>query len=166
MTNHTLKAHRVGIIMNGVTGRMGTNQHLIRSILAIAEEGGIPLSDGEVIMPDPFLIGRNPAKLEKLSESTGVEKWSTDLDTALADDAYTVYFDAQVTSRRVDAVRAAISAGKHIYCEKPTATDTADAYSLYEQAAKAGLKNGVVQDKLWLPRYPKTKTFDRYRLFR
>ncbi len=157
MTNHTQKTHRVGIIMNGVTGRMGTNQHLIRSLLAIVENGGIPIGDGEVIMPDPYLVGRNPAKLEKLSETTGVEKWTTDLDTALADDAYTVYFDAQVTSRRVDAVQTAISAGKHIYCEKPTATSTDDAYRLYEQAAKAGLKNGVVQDKLWLPGIQKLK---------
>ncbi len=157
MTNQTEKVHRVGIIMNGVTGRMGTNQHLIRSILAIAEEGGIPIGDGEVIMPDAFLVGRNPAKLAKLSETTGVEKWSTDLDAALADDDYPVYFDAQVTSRRVDAVQAAIAAGKHIYCEKPTATTTADAYRLYEQAAKAGLKNGVVQDKLWLPGIQKLK---------
>ena len=157
MTNHTEKTHRVGIIMNGVTGRMGTNQHLIRSILAIAEEGGIPIGDGEVIMPDPFLVGRNPTKLEKLSETTGVEKWTTDLDAALADEDYSVYFDAQVTSRRVDAVEAAIAAGKHIYCEKPTATTTADAYRLYEQAATAGLKNGVVQDKLWLPGIQKLK---------
>ena len=157
MTDHTEKTHRVGIIMNGVTGRMGTNQHLLRSILAIVEEGGIPIGDGEVIMPDPFLVGRNPAKLEKLSETTGVEKWTTDLDEALADDAYSVYFDAQVTSRRVEAVQAAIAAGKHIYCEKPTATATADAYQLYESAAKAGLKNGVVQDKLWLPGIQKLK---------
>ncbi len=157
MTNQTNRTHRVGIIMNGVTGRMGTNQHLLRSILAIAEEGGIPLGDGDVIMPDPFLVGRNPAKLEKLAESTGVEKWTTDLDAALADDAYSVYFDAQVTSRRVAAVEAAIAAGKHIYCEKPTATTTEDAYRLYEQAANAGLKNGVVQDKLWLPGIQKLK---------
>ena len=157
MTNHTSNTHRVGIIMNGVTGRMGTNQHLIRSILSIAEDGGIPIGNGDVIMPDPYLVGRNPAKLEKLSESTGVEKWSTDLDVALADDNYSVYFDAQVTSLRVKAVQAAISAGKHIYCEKPTATNTDDAYSLYEQAAKAGLKNGVVQDKLWLPGIQKLK---------
>ena len=143
--------------MNGVTGRMGTNQHLLRSILAIAAEGGIPIGEGEVIMPDPFLVGRNPTKLAKLSETTGVEKWSTDLDAALADDAYPLYFDAQVTSRRVEAVQAAIAAGKHIYCEKPTATTTADAYSLYEQAATAGLKNGVVQDKLWLPGIQKLK---------
>ena len=157
MTNHKPKVHRVGIIMNGVTGRMGTNQHLLRSILAIAEEGGIPLNNGEVIIPAPVLVGRNPAKLEKLSELSGVEKWSTDVDAVLADDAYAVYFDAQVTSRRVDAVRAAIDAGKHIYCEKPTATSTADAYALYEKAAKAGLKNGVVQDKLWLPGLRKLK---------
>ena len=157
MTNHTPNTHRVGIIMNGVTGRMGTNQHLIRSILSIAEDGGIPIGDGDVIIPDPYLVGRNSAKLEKLSETTGVEKWSTDLDVALADDNYSVYFDAQVTSLRVKAVQAAISAGKHIYCEKPTATNTDDAYSLYEQAAKAGLKNGVVQDKLWLPGIQKLK---------
>ncbi len=157
MTNQTEKTHRVGIIMNGVTGRMGTNQHLIRSILSIAEDGGIPIGDGEVIMPDPYLVGRNPAKLEKLSETTGVQKWTTDLNAALADDDYSVYFDAQVTSRRVDAVETAIAAGKHIYCEKPTATTTEDAYRLYEKAAKAGLKNGVVQDKLWLPGIQKLK---------
>ena len=157
MQSNAAKTHRVGIIMNGVTGRMGTNQHLIRSILAIAEEGGIPIGDSEVIMPDPYLVGRNPAKLEKLFETTGVEKWTTDLDAALADEDYSVYFDAQVTSRRVDAVEAAIAAGKHIYCEKPTATTTVDAYRLYEQAAKAGLKNGVVQDKLWLPGIQKLK---------
>ncbi len=157
MKNQNQNVHRVGIIMNGVTGRMGTNQHLLRSILAIVKEGGIPLGNGEVIIPDPVLVGRNPVKLEKLSELSGVEKWSTDVDAVLADDAYDVYFDAQVTSRRVDAVRAAIAGGKHIYCEKPTATSTADAYALYEQATSAGVKNGVVQDKLWLPGLRKLK---------
>lgn len=157
MPSQTQKIHRVGIIMNGVTGRMGTNQHLIRSLLAISEDGGIPIGENEVIIPEPFLVGRNPSKLEKLSESTGVEKWTTDLDEALADDDYSVYFDAQLTSLRVDAVDKAISAGKHIYCEKPTATSAADAYNLYEMASKAGLKNGVVQDKLWLPGIQKLK---------
>ncbi len=157
MINLIKKTHRIGIIMNGVTGRMGTNQHLIRSILAIAEEGGIPIAEDEVILPKPILVGRNPAKLQKLAEHTGVEEWSTNLDEALADDTYSVYFDAQVTSRRVDAVQAAIEAGKHIYCEKPTATTTEDAYRLYELATRAGLKNGVVQDKLWLPGIRKLK---------
>ncbi len=157
MTNQIKEVQRIGIIMNGVTGRMGTNQHLIRSILAIAEEGGILLEEGKVIMPEPILVGRNPAKLEKLSQTTGVEKWSTDLDAVLADDGYSVYFDAQVTSQRVKAVQSAISAGKHIYCEKPTATTTEDAYRLYQQATNAGLKNGVVQDKLWLPGIQKLK---------
>ncbi|MCG9129899.1 Gfo/Idh/MocA family oxidoreductase [Candidatus Poribacteria bacterium] len=143
--------------MNGVTGRMGTNQHLIRSLLAITEDGGIPIGEDEVIIPDPYLVGRNPSKLEKLSESTGVEKWTTNLDEALADSNYPVYFDAQLTSLRVNAVDQAISAGKHIYCEKPTATSATDAYNLYEKAAKAGLKNGVVQDKLWLPGIQKLK---------
>ncbi|RKU26613.1 oxidoreductase [Candidatus Poribacteria bacterium] len=143
--------------MNGVTGRMGTNQHLIRSLLAITEDGGIPIGENEVIIPEPYLVGRNPSKLEKLSVSTGVEKWTTDLDEALADDNYSVYFDAQLTSLRVDAVEKAISAGKHIYCEKPTATSADEAYNLYQKATRAGLKNGVVQDKLWLPGIQKLK---------
>jgi len=143
--------HRVGIIMNGVTGRMGTNQHLMRSIVAIIRQGGVKLSEDETILPDPVLVGRNPAKLEKVSKLSGVEKWTTDVSKALADADNTVYFDAQTTNRRVAAVTEAIAAGKHIYCEKPTALTTAEARGLYERACKAGLKNGVVQDKLWLP---------------
>jgi predicted dehydrogenase len=145
------KVHTVGIIMNGVTGRMGTNQHLLRSILAIIKQGGLEIGDSEVIMPDPILVGRNPAKLEELSQLSGVEKWTTDLENALSDSAYPVYFDSQTTSMRVDSVQKAIAAGKHVYCEKPTATTTEEAYHLYQLAAKGKLKNGVVQDKLWLP---------------
>lgn len=146
-----IKVHTVGIIMNGVTGRMGTNQHLLRSILAIIEQGGIGIADSEVIMPNPILVGRNPAKLEKLSRTSGVETWTTNLENALSDTAYPVYFDSQTTSMRVNSVKKAIAAGKHIYCEKPTATTTEEAYHLYRLAAKSNLKNGVVQDKLWLP---------------
>lgn len=146
-----IKVHTVGIIMNGVTGRMGTNQHLLRSILAIIEQGGIGIADSEVIMPNPILVGRNPAKLEKLSRTSGVETWTTNLENALSDSAYPVYFDSQTTSMRVNSVKKAIAAGKHIYCEKPTATTTEEAYHLYQLAAKSNLKNGVVQDKLWLP---------------
>ncbi len=155
---HSTKTHRIGIIMNGVTGRMGTNQHLIRSILAIIKAGGIRLTDDETIMPDPVLVGRNAAKLQKLAESTGVSKWSTDLDATLSDASNTVYFDAQTTSLRVPSVTKAIAAGKHVYCEKPTAGNTDEANGLYLQAKRAGVKNGVVQDKLWLPGLLKLKT--------
>ncbi|MDH7568367.1 MAG: Gfo/Idh/MocA family oxidoreductase [Armatimonadota bacterium] len=137
--------------MNGVTGRMGTNQHLMRSIVAIIKQGGVRVGDGEVILPDPVLVGRNPDKLAALARMSGVEKWTTDLDAALSDSANHIYFDSQTTDRRADAVLKAIAAGKHIYCEKPTALTTDVAYRLYRAAADAGVKNGVVQDKLWLP---------------
>jgi predicted dehydrogenase len=146
-----MKTHTVGIIMNGVTGRMGTNQHLMRSIAAIIEQGGVRVSPNEVIMPDPILVGRNENKLKKLCQMSGVEKYTTDLDSVLKDPAYTVYFDAQTTGRRADAVKKAALAGKHVYCEKPTAVSTAVALEIAEFCEKAGVKNGVVQDKLWLP---------------
>ncbi len=145
------KIHKVGIILNGVTGRMGMNQHLLRSIVPIIQQGGVLTSDGARILPDPVLVGRNPEKLAALAEKSGVKNWSSDLDSILADERYSVYFDAQTTGRRADAVRKAAAAGKHIYCEKPTATDTATAIGLAETCEQAGVKNGVVQDKLWLP---------------
>jgi predicted dehydrogenase len=117
--------HTVGIIMNGVTGRMGLNQHLARSIHAIIQQGGVKISDDERIMPKPLLVGRNKAKLESISRDYGNLSWSTDLDAALSDPQYSIYFDAQTTDRRADAVRKAVAAGKHIYCEKPIA-DTYD----------------------------------------
>ena len=149
--------HRVGIIMNGVTGRMGTNQHLLRSIKAIIDEGGLPLGPDEVILPDPILVGRNPVKLERLAAQSGVDRWTTDVEEALADDRYGVYFDAQTTDRRVEWVGRAIEAGKHVYCEKPTALSTSAAVELYQKAEAAGVKHGVVQDKLWLPGLQKLK---------
>jgi predicted dehydrogenase len=150
--------HTVGIIMNGVTGRMGLNQHLSRSIYAIMQQGGVKISDDEIIMPKPLLLGRNKAKLESISREFGGLSWSTDLDAALADPAYSIYFDAQTTDRRADAVRKAVAAGKHIYCEKPIADTYEVAYDLYQLASKSGLKHGVVQDKLWLPGMLKLKT--------
>jgi predicted dehydrogenase len=143
--------------MNGVTGRMGTNQHLMRSIMAIREEGGIELDDGTAVMPDPVLVGRNPNKLEALSNETGIEKWTTDVDEALEDEANEIYFDALLTELRPPLVKKALAAGKHVYCEKPTALTTPDALELYELAEEAGVKHGVVQDKLWLPGLQKIK---------
>jgi predicted dehydrogenase len=148
-------AHSVGIIMNGVTGRMGLNQHLRRSIHAIMQQGGVAAGDREVIMPRPLLVGRNEDKLQAISSEFGGLEWTTNLDQALANPAYPVYFDAQTTDRRADAVTAAIAAGKHVYCEKPVAGETAVALELYRKAEKAGVKHGVVQDKLWLPGFLK-----------
>lgn len=152
-----MKIHSVGIIMNGVTGRMGTNQHLIRSIDAIIKQGGVAISTSEVIMLDVILMGRDENKLKKLVEITHVNKWTTDLDSVLKDPKYTIYFDAQTTGRRSDAVKKAVAAGKHIYCEKPVATSTAIALELYQICEAAGVKHGVVQDKLWLPGILKIK---------
>ena len=152
-----MKEHKIGIIMNGVTGRMGTNQHLIRSIDAIIKQGGVRVSAEETIMPDPILVGRSESKLKELCAKTSVKKYTTDLDKVLADKSYSVYFDAQTTGRRAEGVRKAVAAGKHIYCEKPTAVDSKTALELYEICQKAGVKNGVVQDKLWLPGLLKLK---------
>lgn len=148
---------RIGIIMNGVTGRMGTNQHLKRSIAAIRDEGGVPLSNGDILVPSPILVGRNENKLRRLSAETGVERYTTDLDAALGDEENEIYFDAQITERRKLGVSKAIAAGKAVYCEKPTATNTEDALELWRQARTAQVKNGVVQDKLWLPGLRKLK---------
>ncbi|MGQ9661271.1 MAG: Gfo/Idh/MocA family protein [Kiritimatiellia bacterium] len=149
--------HRVGIIMNGVTGRMGMNQHLMRSVVAIIRQGGVRIGTGEVIMPDPILVGRNAAKLEEVARFSGIRKTTTDLDAALDDPNYSVYFDALSTNRRFETVAKAIEAGKHIYCEKPSAATAEEAYSLYQMAKQAGVRHGVVQDKLWLPGLLKLK---------
>ena len=149
--------HNIGIIMNGVTGRMGTNQHLLRSIDAIRKEGGLKIGDNEVIMPDPILVGRNEAKLQKLGSMTGITRMTTYLNEAIADPHNTIYFDAQITGRRHESVKQAIEAGKDIYCEKPSGTTTAEALDLYRLAEEAGVKHGVVQDKLWLPGLRKLK---------
>lgn len=146
-----MSVHTVGIIMNGVTGRMGTNQHLLRSIKAIRDQGGVALSPTESIMPDPILVGRNPVKLEKLCKLSGVDKMSTNLDEVLANPQYTLYFDSQTTNRRFIDVKKAVAAGKHIYCEKPSGATLAEAMELYQVCEAAGVKHGVVQDKLFLP---------------
>jgi predicted dehydrogenase len=147
----------IGIIMNGVTGRMGTNQHLARSIVAIRKQGGVKLTNGDTLYPDPILVGRNENKLQALAKTYGIERWSTDLAACLQNPDDTIYFDAQTTLRRAADVRRAIDAGKHIYCEKPTAEDLDTALDLARRAQAAGVKNGVVQDKLFLPGLLKLK---------
>jgi len=152
-----MMVHNIGIIMNGVTGRMGTNQHLMRSVAEIMKQGGVKINESEYIMPDPVLVGRSENKLRKLAEMSGVQKWTTDLDSVMHDPDYHIYFDAQTTGRRADAVKQAARAGKHVYCEKPVATDTQTALELYNVCREAGVKHGVVQDKLWLPGLLKLK---------
>jgi predicted dehydrogenase len=148
---------RIGIIMHGVTGRMGMNQHLVRSILEIRRQGGVALNDGSRLMPEPLLVGRNAAKVEALARAHGVARWTTDLDAALASKEDSVFFDAASTQVRSALLKRAIRAGKHVYCEKPVATTLAEAMSLYKAAKKARVKHGVVQDKLWLPGLLKLK---------
>ncbi|MCB0688029.1 MAG: Gfo/Idh/MocA family oxidoreductase [Saprospiraceae bacterium] len=145
------RIERVGIIMNGVTGRMGTRQHLIRSMVSIIEDGGVKVGDDLIIMPDPLLVGRNEEKLKALCAEHQIKNYTTSLDDALARPGYDVYFDAQITGRRFESVKKAIEAGKHIYCEKPTGTTLEEALDLYKIAKSKGIKHGVVQDKLWLP---------------
>src|SRR5256714_3919599 len=141
---------RIGIIMHGVTGRMGMNQHLIRSILEIREQGGVALKNGTRLIPDPLLVGRNAAKVEELARRHGVHRWTTDLGAALKGPDE-IFFDAASTQLRPKLLKRAIAAGKHVYCEKPVATTCDEAKDLYAAAKKARIKYGVVQDKLWLP---------------
>ncbi len=145
-----MSERRVGVIMHGVTGRMGTNQHLVRSILEIRKQGGVALKDGTRLMPDPLLVGRNAEKLQQLASAHAIERFTTDLDAALEGEDE-IFFDATSTLLRPSLLKRAIAAGKHVYCEKPVAATLVEAKSLYAAAKKARVKHGVVQDKLWLP---------------
>ena len=142
---------RIGIIMHGVTGRMGMNQHLIRSILEIRKQGGVALKDGSRLMPDPILIGRNAEKIAALAKLHDIERWGVDLKKALESREDSIFFDAASTQLRPKLLKQAIKAGKHVYCEKPVSTTLAEAVDMYRAAKKAKVKHGVVQDKLWLP---------------
>ncbi|MBD9663426.1 Gfo/Idh/MocA family oxidoreductase [Variovorax sp. VRV01] len=146
-----MATQRLGIIMHGVTGRMGMNQHLIRSICAIRAQGGVTLSNGDKVMPDPILIGRNAEKMEALAAKHGIARWGTDLDAALANKDDTIFFDAGTTQMRPTLLAKAIRAGKHVYCEKPIATNLNEAVEIARLAEGSGLKHGAVQDKLFLP---------------
>src|SRR6187399_1302394 len=148
---------RLGIIMNGVTGRMGMNQHLIRSICAIRDQGGVTLKNGDRVMPDPILVGRNADRLQKLAKAHGITRWTTDLDKALKDQKDTLFFDAATTQLRAELLKKAMKAGKDIYCEKPVSETLKDALDLVRVAKKAKIKHGVVQDKLFLPGLLKLK---------
>ena len=146
-----MATQRLGIVMHGVTGRMGMNQHLIRSIVAIRAQGGVTLANGDRVMPDPILIGRNAEKIEALAKAHGITRWGTNLDEALADRNDSVFFDAGTTQMRPTLLAKAIRAGKHVYCEKPIATNLNEAVEVCRLAQQSGVKHGAVQDKLFLP---------------
>ncbi len=152
-----MATRRLGIIMHGVTGRMGLNQHLVRSILAIRAQGGVALPNGDRVMPDPILVGRNAEKVAALAREHGIERWTADLAAALANPDDTLFFDAGTTQMRADLVARAIEAGKDIYCEKPVSDTLDKAVAIAKLAKSRGVKNGVVQDKIFLPGLRKLK---------
>src|SRR5262245_54811709 len=152
-----MAVRRLGIVMYGVTGRMGANQHLARSIAAIRAEGGVGLANGGRVMPDPMLVVRNEANLAELAKGHGLARLSVNLDAALADKNDTVFFDAATTQMRPALLAKAIAAGKHIYCEKPVATNLEEALAIVRKAKAGGIRHGVVQDKLFLPGLRKLK---------
>ena len=147
----------IGIVVNGVTGRMGYRQHLVRSLLAIRDDGGLPLPDGTILWPEPVLVGRDERKLADIAQRHGLEDWTTDLPAALARDDVEIYFDSITTLHREKTITAALAAGKHVYTEKPLATDLAGALALTRTAEAAGVKAGVVADKIFLPGLRKLK---------
>ena len=153
-----MATQRIGIIMHGVTGRMGYNQHLIRSIQAIIQEGGLVLSNGDRLIPDPILVGRNAKKMEALAEEQGIARWSDNIEQCLANTEDTLFFDAGTTQMRSELLSQAIGAGKHIYCEKPSADTLENALGVARLARQKGVKHGVVQDKLFLPGLLKLKS--------
>jgi len=140
----------IGVLIEGATGRLGTTQHL-RSLMAIRSEGGLLLANGDRLVPEPMLLGRDPARLAALAAANGGLKWSTDGDACLAHGDVAIYFDASATGGRPGRAGAALDAGKHVYLEKPLAETLDEALDLARRAERAGLKNGVVQDKLFLP---------------
>ena len=152
-----MATHKLGIVMYGVTGRMGLNQHLVRSIVAIRKQGGVALPNGDRVMPDPILVGRNADKVAALAREHGIERSTADLDAALKNPNDTVFFDAATTQMRADLLTRAIEAGKHIYCEKPIADSLEKAVAVAKLANSRKIKNGVVQDKLFLPGLRKIK---------
>jgi predicted dehydrogenase len=156
---------RVGIIMHGITGRMGYNQHLVRSILKLREEGGLALRNGDRLMPDPILVGRDADKLERIARRHGLERWTTDVAAALANPADTIFFDAGTTQMRASLLGQALDAGKHVYCEKPVSDDLHSAVALAKKARSSGLRHGVVQDKLFLPGLLKLKLLNEAGFF-
>ena len=144
---------RIGVIINGATGRMGTAQHMA-NLLAIAAEGGLKLENGDRLIPNLLLVGRDAGRLAKLAAAHGNQRSTTNLQEALAGPDQ-IFMDCAATGDRPKRVRQAIEAGKHIHIEKPTAPTVDEAMDLARLADRAGVKHGVIQDKLFLPGFAK-----------
>ncbi len=153
-----MATQRLGIIMHGATSRIGTTQHLMNSLVPIIAEGGLPLANGDRLMPDPILLGRTPEKMAALAARFGIKRWSTDIDACLADKNDALFFECAYGGNRVELARRAIAAGKHIYLEKPVAESMAEVLALRETAEAAGVSHAVMQDKIHLPGLAKLKT--------
>jgi len=160
-----MATQRLGIVMHGVTGRMGMNQHLVRSIVAIRNQGGVTLANGDRVLPDPVLIGRDAERIEALARAHGITRFGTNLEAALANKSDSVFFDAGTTQMRPALLAQALRAGKHVYCEKPIATNLNDALNVCRLAQASGLKHGAVQDKLFLPGLRKLELLNRAGFF-
>ncbi len=140
----------IGIIVHGATGRIGSTQHLANALIPIIDEGGLALGDDRLV-PRLLLVGRDADRLAAVARAHKLTDWTTDIDAALADPAYAIFFDAAATQQRAAVLEQAIGAGKHVYCEKPVAPTAAQARALLRQAQTRGCKHGVVEDKLHLP---------------
>lgn len=156
-----MATRRIGIIFHGATGRIGTTQHLLNSLVPIRAEGGLPLADGDRLLPEPILVGRNAAKLAALAARCNIERWTTDIDAALANPDDALFFECAYGGNRVALARRAIAAGKHVYLEKPAGDSLAEVLSLRDAAVAVGVKHGVMQDKIYLPGLVKLKRLMR-----
>jgi len=154
----------IGIIVNGATGRIGSTQHLANALAPIRREGGLA-AGGDRIVPRLLLVGRDAGRLAQIAAAHGVTEWSTDLDAALGDSSFTVFFDAAATHQRRQVLEKAIAAGKHLYTEKPVALSAADGLALLAAARARGLKHGAVEDKQYLPGLQKLAALSRAGFF-
>src|SRR6476620_9900323 len=150
----------IGIIVNGATGRIGSTQHLANALVPIINEGGLPLGHDRLI-PRLLLVGRDGERLAEVARTHGVPEWTTDLNAALADPAWTIFFDAAATQQRVAVLAKALAAGKHVYSEKPVAPTAALGLTLLREADARGRKHGAVEDKIHLPGLQKLAALTR-----
>jgi predicted dehydrogenase len=154
----------IGIIVNGATGRIASTQHLTNALVPIRAEGGLAVG-GDRLMPRLLLCGRDEKRLAALARENGIDRWTTDLDAALSDPAYSIFFDAAATVQRMPTLTKAVAAGKHIYSEKPVALSVSDGLALLAAVRARNLKHGAVEDKVFLPGLQKLGQLAKQKFF-